>query len=110
MNAMTAVIPVTAIPENAPVAAAEAWAVTPLRVSGIEAVAGSRLLTVTSNSLLVEVASLLSSAHAGLAHTTVAMVRDRFAGPHPGVARLVDRRQRSPGAACHACARRPCQR
>lgn len=62
MSAMTPVLPVSASPENPPVAAAEARAVAPLRVSGIEAVARSRLLTVTSNSLLVEVASLLSSA------------------------------------------------
>ena len=62
MNAITPVVPVTATPESPPVAAAEARAVAPLRVSGIEAMARSRLLTVTSNSLLVEVAALLSSA------------------------------------------------
>ncbi len=62
MNATTPVVPVTASPESPPVAAAEARAVAPLRVSGIEAMARSRLLTVSSNSLLVEVAALLSSA------------------------------------------------
>lgn len=49
-------------PESPPVAAAEARAVAPLRVSGIEAVARSRLLTVPANCLLVDVAALLSSA------------------------------------------------
>ena len=62
MNVSTPVVPVIASPESPPVAAAETRAVAPLRVSGIEAVARSRLLTVTANSLLVEVASLLSSA------------------------------------------------
>ena len=62
MNDTTPVVPVTATPESPPVAAAEARAVAPLRVSGIEAMARSRLLTVTSKSLLVEVAALLSSA------------------------------------------------
>jgi CBS domain-containing protein len=37
-----------------------------LRVGSIEAVARSRLLTVTSNSLLVEVAALLSNAQIGV--------------------------------------------
>jgi CBS domain-containing protein len=49
-------------PESPPVAAAEARAVAPLLVSSIEAVARSRLLTVAADSLLVEVAALLSSA------------------------------------------------
>lgn len=50
------------IPEAAPVAAAEARAVAPLLVSGAEAIARSRLLTVAADALLVEVAALLSSA------------------------------------------------
>ena len=49
-------------PESPPVAAAEARAVAPDLVSGIEAVARSRLLTVGAQALLVDVASLLSSA------------------------------------------------
>lgn len=49
-------------PESPPVAAAEARAVAPLLVGSLEAVARSRLLTVAANSLLVEVAALLSSA------------------------------------------------
>jgi CBS domain-containing protein len=44
------------------VAAAEARAVAPVLVSGIEAIARSRLLTVAADALLVEVAALLSSA------------------------------------------------
>ena len=62
MSATTPVPPVSAGSESPPVATAEARAVAPLRVSGVEAVARSRLLTVASNSQLVEVASLLSSA------------------------------------------------
>ena len=50
------------IPESPPVAAAEARAVAPARVSALEAVARSRLLTVGVDALLVEVAALLSSA------------------------------------------------
>lgn len=49
-------------PESPPVAAAEARAVAPLLVSGIEAVIRSRLLTVYSDTRLVEVAARLSSA------------------------------------------------
>ena len=49
-------------PESPPVAAAEARAVAPLQVSGIEQMARSRLLTVSADTLLVEVAALLSSA------------------------------------------------
>jgi CBS domain-containing protein len=49
-------------PESPPVAAAEARAVAPLLVSGIEAVARSRLLTVSADTRLVEVAARLSSA------------------------------------------------
>ena len=51
-----------ATPESPPVAAAEARAEAPALVSSIEAVARSRLLTVSAQSLLVEVAALLSSA------------------------------------------------
>ncbi len=49
-------------PETLPVAAAEARAVAPLLVSGIEAVARSRLFTVSQDATLVEVAARLSSA------------------------------------------------
>ena len=62
VSAMTPVAPMDPNPESPPVAAAEARAVAPLLVSGIEAVARSRLLTVAATSLLVEVAALLSSA------------------------------------------------
>jgi CBS domain-containing protein len=48
--------------ESVPVAAAEARSEAPLRVSAIEAVARSRLFTVSATSLLVDVAALLSSA------------------------------------------------
>lgn len=48
--------------ESAPVAQAEARALAPLQVRAIEAVARSRLLVVGTDSLLVEVAALLSSA------------------------------------------------
>jgi hypothetical protein len=49
-------------PESSPVAAAEARTVAPLRVSGLEQMACSRLLTVSADTLLVELAELLSSA------------------------------------------------
>jgi len=62
MSATTPFVPASAGDEGPAVADAEARAVAPLRVGSIEAVARSRLLTVTSNSLLVEVAALLSSA------------------------------------------------
>lgn len=62
MNDTTPVLPESAGPESLPVAAAEARALAPLQVGGIEAVARSRMLTVLASSLLVEVASLLSSA------------------------------------------------
>lgn len=52
----------TEIAESLTVAAAEAHAVAPARVSALEAVAHSRLLTVGMDALLVEVAALLSSA------------------------------------------------
>jgi len=54
--------PDSAGPENPPVAAAEATATAPLLVSGIEAVARSRLLTVSADTRLVEVAARLSGA------------------------------------------------
>ena len=50
------------LPETPPVAAAEARAVAPSLVSGVEAVARSRLLTVAPDALLAEVAALLSGA------------------------------------------------
>ena len=62
MNAQTPVEPAARITETPLVAAAEARAVAPLSVSGIEAVARSRLLTVAADALLVEVAALLSGA------------------------------------------------
>lgn len=49
-------------PESPPVAAAEARAVAPLSVGSMQAVTYSRLLTASSNSMLVDVAALLSSA------------------------------------------------
>jgi len=49
-------------PESPPVAAAEARAVAPLSVGSMQAVTYSRLLTASANSLLVDVAALLSSA------------------------------------------------
>lgn len=52
----------TEIVESPHVATAEACAVDPSRVSAIEAVARLRLLTVGMNTLLVEVAALLSNA------------------------------------------------
>ena len=62
MNAPRVVMPDAPTPESPPVAAAEARAVAPLLVSGVEAVARSRLLTVTVDALLVDVAALLSGA------------------------------------------------
>ena len=53
--------------ESAPVAQAEARAQATLRVSAIEAVARSRLRVVGTDSLLVEVAALLSSAQISVA-------------------------------------------
>lgn len=53
-------------PETPPVAAAEARSVAPARVSSIAAVVQSRLLTVGVDTLLVEVAALLSSAQISL--------------------------------------------
>jgi hypothetical protein len=62
MNAQPAVNPGVSLPESPPVAAAEARAVAPLLVSGLEVIARSRLLTVAADALPVEVAALLSSA------------------------------------------------
>jgi len=62
MNAPTPRSEDIEVPESPPVAAAEARAIAPARVSAIEAVARSRLLTVGMDALLVEVAALLSSA------------------------------------------------
>ena len=53
--------------ETPPVAAAEARAVAPLLVSGIETIARSRLVTVSADTLLVEVAAHLSSAQISVA-------------------------------------------
>jgi CBS domain-containing protein len=62
MNTLAPVMPGEPVPESPPVAAAEARAVAPLLVASIEAIARSRLLTVASDALLVEVAALLSGA------------------------------------------------
>ena len=62
MNTPAPVLLSDPVPERLPVAAAEARAVAPMLVSSIEAIARSRLLTVASGALLVEVAALLSSA------------------------------------------------
>ena len=64
MSQQTLIVPIAPIvtPEIPPVAAAEARAVAPALVSGIEAVARSRLLKVGAEALLVDVAALLSSA------------------------------------------------
>lgn len=51
-----------ALPETPPVAAAEARAVAPALVTGVQAIARSRLLTVAPDTLLAEVAALLSGA------------------------------------------------
>jgi len=48
------------LPETATVAAAEARAAAPLRVSSLDAMTQSRLLTVSADALLVEVAAKLS--------------------------------------------------
>ncbi len=62
MTAQAPVEPAAQPPETPPVAAAEARAVAPLSVSGVEVVARSRLLTVAADDLLVKVAALLSGA------------------------------------------------
>lgn len=63
-------------PESPPAAAAEARAAAPLRVSGIEAVARSRLMTVSAEAALVQVAALLSSAQ-----VSVVVVCDTVGAP-----------------------------
>lgn len=63
-------------PESAPVSPAEARARAPLQVRAIEAVARSRLLVVGTDSLLVEVAALLSSAQ-----VSVVVVSDAAGAP-----------------------------
>jgi CBS domain-containing protein len=62
MNAQAPITPDELTPETPPVAAAEARAVAPSLVSGVEEVARARLLTVAPDALLSEVAALLSSA------------------------------------------------
>lgn len=62
MSAISTLAPASANPESPPVAAAEAQAAAHVLVSSIAAVARSRMLTVSLNGLLVEVAALLSSA------------------------------------------------
>ena len=59
---MNETAPGTEHAESPPVAAAEARAATPVRVSALESVARSRLLPIGKDALLVEVAALLSSA------------------------------------------------
>ena len=68
MSQQTPIVPVAPVvtPESPSVAAAEARAVAPALVSGIQAVARSRLLTVGAEALLVDVAALLSSAQISL--------------------------------------------
>ena len=62
MNTRPPVLPDDPVPESPSVAATEARSSTPLLVSGIKAIARSRLLTVAADVLLVEVAALLSGA------------------------------------------------
>ena len=52
---------VNTVPETLPVAAAEARAMAPLLLSDLETVARSRLFTVPTNALLVDVAARLSA-------------------------------------------------
>lgn len=56
--------------ESPPVAAAEARTTAPLRVSAMAAMAHARLRTVSPETLLVEVAALLSNAQIGVAVVT----------------------------------------
>lgn len=80
------------IPETPPLAAAEARAVAPSLVSGVEAVARSRLLTVTPDALLSEVAALLSSAQISVvvvcdaAGATVGVITETILIRHLGLA------------------------
>lgn len=62
MNAQAPVPADGPLPETPPVAAAEARAVAPSLVAGVQEVARSRLLTVAHDALLAEVAALLSGA------------------------------------------------
>ena len=62
MNVQPPVQADSPLPETPPVAAAEARAVAPALVAGVQGVARSRLLTVTPDTLLADVAALLSSA------------------------------------------------
>ncbi len=62
MNTEPPIQPADPVPESPPVAAAEARAVAPSLVAGVEEIARSRLLTVSATASLVEVAALLSSA------------------------------------------------
>lgn len=63
---MTTLATHTATPEAPPVAATEARALPPALVSSLEAVTRSRLLTVGTDALLVEVAAMLSAAQISL--------------------------------------------
>ncbi len=62
MNTQTPSNPDRPLPESPSVAAAEARAVAPSLVAGVQGLARSRLLTVAVDALLVDVAALLSSA------------------------------------------------
>ena len=62
MNTPTPFNPDRPLPESPSVAAAEARAVAPSLVAGVQGLARSRLLTVAVDALLVDVAALLSSA------------------------------------------------
>ncbi len=62
MNAPAPVMPGDPLPETPPVATTEARAVAPSLVSGVQGVARERLLTVAPDTLLAEVAALLSGA------------------------------------------------
>lgn len=62
MKTLASVMAASTAPESPPAAVAEARTVAPLLVGSIESVARSRLLTVSPDSQLVEVAALLSEA------------------------------------------------
>jgi CBS domain-containing protein len=66
MSAPTAGLAATASAESPPVAAAEAEASAPLRVGDIETVVRLRLLTAAADTMLVEVAAMLSKAEVGV--------------------------------------------
>jgi hypothetical protein len=59
MSATVSSVPASRYPESPEVAAAEARAVAPLLVGGIEAVARSRLLKVTASGMLSEVLAMM---------------------------------------------------